>query len=117
MDAATSEQRSDDFLFFERLDGFLETLEAQGLVVDIEQRVRLSGFLLQLSLQQRFPQDLAKLCCLITPILAGSSKEQALCVATRSAERPGKTGETPESASGPTPNDSRTCEPCEATTN
>jgi hypothetical protein len=34
---------------------------------------------------------------------------------TRSAEVPGKTGGTPESASGPTPNDSRTREPCEAT--
>jgi TPR repeat protein len=77
--AATLEQKADDVAFFDQLECFFETLRAQGLVVDIEQRVRLNGLLLRLSAEQRLPKDPVKLRRLITPVLAGSPAEQTLC--------------------------------------
>jgi hypothetical protein len=67
---------------FERLDAVLDALTAQGLVIDIEQRVRLNGLLLRLITEQRLPVEMHDLGRLITPVLAGSPAEQVLCEST-----------------------------------
>jgi hypothetical protein len=76
------EPTSDRSNNFEWLDDFLDALAAKNIVVDVEQRVRLIGLLLQLSANQRMPEDPDALCRLVTPILVGSPTEQLLCETT-----------------------------------
>ncbi|MEW6645111.1 MAG: tetratricopeptide repeat protein [Pseudomonadota bacterium] len=65
-----------------RIDAALDALAAQGLCIDIEQRVRLNGLLLRLIAQNLLPDDPDRLIRLITPIIAGSPAQQALCETT-----------------------------------
>jgi TPR repeat protein len=65
----------------EQIDALLASLEAQGMRVDIEQRVRLNGLLQKLAGEQLLPDDPTRLCRLITPILAGSPEQQLMCEA------------------------------------
>jgi TPR repeat protein len=82
MGATTTEPPNGTLPWFELLEPFLQALQSQGLLVDIEQRVRLQGLLLRLSAEQRLPDDLDRLRRLITPMLAGSPSEQDLCNVT-----------------------------------
>ena len=82
MDAPTVEQLSEPSSLPEQIDAWLIALDAQGVKVDIEQRVRLNGLLLGLIAEQRFPCDPKILCRLVTPIVAGSPDQQTICETT-----------------------------------
>jgi hypothetical protein len=69
-------------LLHQQIDACLMALDAQGISVDIEQRVRLNALLLQLVAERRLPRDPDALCRMVTPILAGSPDQQAICQAT-----------------------------------
>jgi TPR repeat protein len=82
MDAPTIEQLSEPSSLPEQIDAWLIALDAQGVKVDIEQRVRLNGLLLGLIAEKRFPCDPKILCRLMTPIVAGSPDQQTICETT-----------------------------------
>jgi hypothetical protein len=63
----------------EKIEAVLAALETQGLEIDIEQRVRLETFLLRLAADGRLPDSADDVSNLLTPILAGTSAQQAMC--------------------------------------
>ena len=66
----------------EKIEAVLATLETQGLAIDIEQRVRLETLLLRLAADGQIPESADDVSNLLTPILAGTSAQQAMCRST-----------------------------------
>jgi hypothetical protein len=82
MNTPIADFRDDFSAIFAQIDRFLAALEAQGVRVDIGQRVRLHALLQKLIIEHRLPTGSDRLCNLITPVLATSPAQQVICVAT-----------------------------------
>jgi hypothetical protein len=82
MSVQSPDQRFESETPLEQIEAFLAALDGQGLRVDIEQRLRLNKLFLQLITERGLPDNPNELCRLITPILATSAAEQAICLTT-----------------------------------
>src|SRR5262245_22804125 len=100
MDPPAPDERPQAGALLGSIDVLLTALAAQGLQVDIEQRVRVNGLLLGLVAEGRLPDDPDALVRLITPIIAGSPAQQALCETTIKAALAGRL-EGPRPGPGP----------------
>src|SRR4051812_22309696 len=77
---------------FDRLEVALATLSAQGIVVGVEQRLRLAALLSRLAARSEMPDDPERLPGLLIPLLAASPAQQEICrIAFRNAFQPSHT--------------------------
>jgi TPR repeat protein len=65
--------------FVSRLSEFIEALGRRGITVTVEQRVRLAGFLAQLSAGNMLPSDPEPISNIVTPLIALTPQEQTTC--------------------------------------
>jgi len=79
MDGALSEPLVEASSLLARLDAFLDALAGQGVAADVEQRVRLIGLLSRLVATNQLPRGAAALSRLLTPVLARTPAQQAIC--------------------------------------